>query len=247
VAATHATQGSKFNSVSGTWVVPTATCTPGQEGYSAVWVGLGGYRENAKGLEQLGTEQDCARNGAASYSAWLEILPAGAVSIHMTVHPGDTMTASSTVAGKAVTFRIRDLTTGAHYASTRHASATDVSTADWIVESPSACSASGSCQTLPLASISTVQFAGATAISGAQTRAAGYAAWSNTALELEQALFSFPSDAGTQAQARPVRTVVTAAPSPTTSPYGAFSVSVTEQASQLALPPRPELPGLGRR
>ena len=46
---------SKFSSVSGAWVVPAASCTGGHEAYSAVWVGVGGFRENAEGLEQLGT------------------------------------------------------------------------------------------------------------------------------------------------------------------------------------------------
>ena len=37
----------------------------GRESYSAVWVGLGGYSENASALEQIGTDADCSRSGAA--------------------------------------------------------------------------------------------------------------------------------------------------------------------------------------
>ncbi len=97
----------KFSSVSGTWVVPAATCSAGFEAYSAVWVGLGGFREGAEGLEQLGTEQDCNRKGLASYAAWFEILPASPDAIKIKVHPGDTGSASSTVAGHSVTFHPR--------------------------------------------------------------------------------------------------------------------------------------------
>jgi hypothetical protein len=97
----------KFSSVSGTWVVPTATCSAGHEAYSAVWVGLGGYHEDAEGLEQLGTEQDCNNKGLASYAAWFEILPASPDAIRINVHPGDTVSASTTVAGHSVTFRMR--------------------------------------------------------------------------------------------------------------------------------------------
>ena len=124
----------KLTSVSGTWVVPTATCSAGHEAYSAVWVGLGGYHEHAEGLEQLGTEQDCNDKGLASYAAWFEILPASPHAIHINVHPGDTVSASTTVAGHSVTFRMRDLTTGARYAATRHTATTDVSSAPGYVK-----------------------------------------------------------------------------------------------------------------
>jgi hypothetical protein len=169
----------KLSSVSGTWVVPTATCSAGHEAYSAVWVGLGGYHEHAEGLEQLGTEQDCNDKGLASYAAWFEILPASPHAIHINVHPGDTVSASTTVAGHSVTFRMRDLTTGARYAATRHTATTDVSSADWILEAPSTCATSGRCTALPLANVGIVDFASATATAGRQTKPAGDAVWSN--------------------------------------------------------------------
>ena len=245
VAALRHGRGHAFLSVSGTWVVPTATCSEGNQGYSAVWVGLGGYDENASGLEQAGTEQDCNRRGAATYAAWFEILPAGAVKIDMHVHPGDTVSVSTTVAGHWVTFHFRDLTTGARFSTTRHASATDVSTAEWIVEAPSSCSASGACSALPLARISPVQFASATAISGTRSRPAGEATWSNTTIELKQASVSLPTNP--EVQTGPEETVVSAIPSPAVLPYGAFSVSLAEQTSQVPLPSRPTLPGFGPR
>jgi Peptidase A4 family len=38
-----------YRAVSGTWVQPTATCTPGKATYSAFWVGLGGFAETSPG------------------------------------------------------------------------------------------------------------------------------------------------------------------------------------------------------
>jgi hypothetical protein len=239
----------KFSSVSGTWVVPTAACSAGHEAYSAVWVGLGGFHEDAEVLEQLGTEQDCNRKGLASYAAWFEILPASPDAIKINVHPGDTVSASTTVAGHSVTFRIRDLATGVRYATTRHAAATDVSSADWIVEAPSTCSTSGRCAALPLAKVGTVDFASATATADKQTNPAGDAVWSNTTLKLEQASVTLPGrpfHAEADAQTGPTQTLVTAAPSAAAAPYGSFSVSLTEQITQLSAPSIPTLPGFGR-
>ena len=42
-----------FAAVSGTWTVPEVTCSAGRAGYSAVWVGLGGYHRNAQRLERF--------------------------------------------------------------------------------------------------------------------------------------------------------------------------------------------------
>src|ERR1039458_4095296 len=64
VALPSASVGSRFSSVSGSWTQPSATCSAGREAYSAVWVGLGGYRENARSLEQIGTGADCTRSGS---------------------------------------------------------------------------------------------------------------------------------------------------------------------------------------
>lgn len=249
VAASRHPRREPFSSVSGTWVVPAATCSAGHQADSATWVGLGGYREHAKSLEQAGTEQDCNRTGDASYAAWFEIIPAAPVTVRIKVHPGDTVAASTTVAGHAVTFHIRDLTTGARYATTRRASTTDVSTAEWIVEAPSTCSASGLCEPLPLANVGTVNFDSATATAGAQTAAAGDAAWSGATVELEQESISLPRPSffhsEAQTTAGPTRTIVTAAPSAAGAPYGAFSVSLTEQTTELSLPSVPTLPGFG--
>ena len=233
----------KLAAVSGTWTVPTVTCTAGQATYSAAWVGLGGYHRNAQRLEQLGTSQNCSSKGEASYEAWFEILPAVPVTIHMTVRPGDVITASTTVAGRAIVFRLEDLTTGARYTGTRRATAVDVSTADWVVEAPSVCSRSGACESLPLASIAPVEFSAAVARSGARTKPAGNAAWKTTTLKLEQESISVGARNGTTAG--PARNIVTASPSAIAGADGGFTVSLSEQTTQLPVPSGPTLPGFG--
>ena len=157
-----------FTSVSGSWEVPKLSCTAGQSTYSAVWVGLGGYRETSNALEQIGVDADCSRDGGPHYDSWYELIPAGPVNIPISVHAGDEMTGSVTVRGDHVTMRLRNLTTGTRYSITRRASLIDISSADWILEAPSSCSAE-SCQTLPLADFGGVSFSAATATSGSHT------------------------------------------------------------------------------
>ena len=62
-AALASTGAPAPRSVSGSWRQPAATCTPGRETYSAVWVGLGGFNEGTGALEQIGSNADCTRWG----------------------------------------------------------------------------------------------------------------------------------------------------------------------------------------
>ncbi len=231
-----------FAAVSGTWTVPEVTCSAGRAGYSAVWVGLGGYHRKAQRLEQLGTEANCTSGGAASYAAWYEVLPASPVRIHVSVHAGDVITAATTVSGRSIVFRLDDLTTGARYTSTRRA-AVDVSSAEWIVEAPSECTSSSHCESLPLASIAPVEFSAAVARSGTQKKPAGDAAWKTTTLKLEQESISVAASNGSPAGA--ARKVATAAPSAIAAVSGGFTVSISEQTTQLPVPAGPTLPGFG--
>jgi Peptidase A4 family len=89
-----ATASAPYTSASGTWQVPSASydgVTPVDE-YSSTWVGIGGYFDST--LIQLGTYQDVSTANAASYSAWYELYPAGALYIPHAVKPGDIVTAS---------------------------------------------------------------------------------------------------------------------------------------------------------
>lgn len=130
---------SAFSSVSGSWTVPAATCGSRGETYSAIWVGLGGFHESSKALEQIGTDADCTRSGSAVYSTWYELVPAAPVTLTLKLDAGDAMAASVTVRGHGVTLRISNLTTGKTFTRTRRVSKVDSSSAEWIIEAPSVC------------------------------------------------------------------------------------------------------------
>lgn len=139
-------QGSKlFNSITGDWTVPTATQhTAGQAESSSDWIGIGGGCVDSgctttdSTLIQTGTEQDVSSSGAASYSAWYELVPAPSLTISMTVAPGDHMHASlaEAVANSNVwTITLQDVTRGETYTTTVPYSSTHA-TAEWIEETP---------------------------------------------------------------------------------------------------------------
>jgi hypothetical protein len=140
-------QGDKlFNSISAQWTVPTATQhTSGEAEASSDWIGIGGGCVDSgctvtdSTLIQTGTEQDVSSSGAASYDAWYELVPAPEFEItSMTIHPGDTMSASiAEVVDDADvwTITITDKTTGQSYTTTLPYSSTH-DTAEWIEETP---------------------------------------------------------------------------------------------------------------
>ena len=223
---------SGFQSVSASWVVPTSVCSAGRETHSAVWVGLGGYRVHASALEQIGTDADCTRSGHPSYSSWVELLPAAAQTLALKVHPGDALSASVTVIARHATLRLRDLTTGRRYSTTRRLAHVDASTADWIVEAPSGCDGAGRCHTFALTDFGTIGLTSATATAEGRTSVLG--SWPTTKLVLRQdAAGSAGATAGSGA-------AVTATPG--ASAEGAFTVVYGESAASQA-PEGPTLPG----
>ena len=184
-AASGAT--ARFRRVSATWTVAPVDCTAGRRTYSAAWVGLGGYHSNARALEQAGTDANCDAAGGAHYSAWYELVPAGSVRVPLTVRAGDTLAASVTVRGTLVQVSLANRTTGAKVARTLRAPAIDVTSAEWIVEAPSACWSQG-CTVLPLADFGTAGFTGARATSATgHTGTISDAAWHATAIRLSAA------------------------------------------------------------
>jgi hypothetical protein len=154
-----------FRQVSGTWTQPNVSCVSGQPGYSAVWVGLGGYKPTSGALEQIGTEVDCDAGGNVVSDAWYELVPAPSKTISLVVHPGDVIHATVTVVGHLVTVDLENLTRHRAFHKTLFAPAIDVSSAEWIVEAPSECVSQFACQALPLADFGSVTFASATASS----------------------------------------------------------------------------------
>jgi hypothetical protein len=138
------------SSVKGNWVVPTLTCNQSQNTYVVTWVGIDGYSDGT--VEQIGTGQQCV-NGVQQDYAWIELYPKPSRTITgITVHDGDSFTASVTYQGSNYfALSITDLTTGLSYSQTSRTSAQRQS-AEWVVEAPS----SGGI--LPLANFSTVSF-----------------------------------------------------------------------------------------
>jgi hypothetical protein len=128
----YAITGGPFTSVSGSWVVPTVA--PSRKAtFSSSWVGIDGF--NNSNLIQTGTEHDFY-NGSAHYSAWWEILPAASTTITMTVHAGDTMSATITRGGSGSwTISISDTSRGENF-STVQSYGGQLTSAEWIVEAP---------------------------------------------------------------------------------------------------------------
>jgi hypothetical protein len=177
--------GVSFRHVSGTWTQPTTSCVPGQSSYSAVWVGIGGYRPTSDALEQIGTEVDCSPAGNTVSNAWYELVPAPSKSISLAVHPGDVMHATVTVVGHHVIVVLKNLTSHKTFRKSLYAPSIDVSSAEWIVEAPSACFSQFACQALPLANFGSVAFDSATATSAkGKTGSIVSPKWWRTKIEL---------------------------------------------------------------
>lgn len=226
---------SGFASVSATWVQPAATCV-GRAAYSSFWVGMGGFAQGSNALEQLGTEADCTASGRAVYSAWYEMVPAAPVTMRLRIRAGDTISARVSVHGKKTTVTLHDMTAGARFIRTLRVPRPDVSSAEWIVEAPSACTDSGSCLSLPLANFGSAAFSGVSATGrGDSTGAVSRAGWSTHPIALRQR-----AD-GLQGAAPPGAEAASAAPSPLSPDGSAFSV--TWQAGALPAPaPSPGTP-----
>jgi hypothetical protein len=230
--------GIRFRRVAGTWVQPTVSCTPGQPGFSANWIGLGGYHPTSTSLEQIGTEADCTASGKAVYSAWYELVPDTSKSVRIAVKPGDTLSASVAVRGHTVHLRLANRTRGTLFEKTLSAASVDTGSAEWIVEAPAVCSSGprGGCQTTPLANFATTGFNAATATtSSGHTGNIVDPTWSRAAITLS-------SSGGREfAGAAPSAALGGAAPSPLSATGDGFLV-VYQSVESPAQPPVP-LPG----
>jgi hypothetical protein len=177
--------GVRFTRVVAAWRQPRVSCLRGQRSFSAVWVGLGGYSESSTALEQIGSEADCSTSGGVSSSVWYELVPAASHPIRMHVRPGDALLASVVVVGHRVSVVLSDTTTHHTFRKTLHPSAVDTSSAEWIVEAPSECASTNSCETLPLANFgtTTLSLAGAQAVGGHRGSISD-GSWDSTKIQL---------------------------------------------------------------
>jgi hypothetical protein len=157
----------RFINVSGSWVQPSATCTPHRTTFAAFWVGLGGYAQHSKALEQVGTEADCSRYGVVFYYAWYELLPGPPITIHsIKVVPGDAVSASVHVSSDRVTVKLTDRTSGPATfvkSSLMRSPPPDTSAAEWIAEAPSNCTSDNDCKPLRLTDFGDIGFTAASA------------------------------------------------------------------------------------
>jgi hypothetical protein len=177
--------GVKFRKAWGIWREPSATCVSGAQTFSAYWVGIGGFSAQSNALEQIGTEVDCNLAGSAQTSVWYELVPAASRPIRMAVEPGDLMSASVTVVGHESTLALTDVSRNESFKRTLYTPIVDTSSAEWIVEAPSACVTATSCQTLPLSNFASATFAatGARTTTG-RTGTIGSSGWTATRITL---------------------------------------------------------------
>jgi hypothetical protein len=137
--------------VHGSWTVPAVTgAAKGKTTYSSLWVGIDGYADGT--VEQLGTEQDWS-HGSAQYYAWYEMYPSASHYItNVSVHPGDSITASVNYDGTNFNLSLTNNTTHETFSISQAGSGFDRSSAEWIAEAPSIGSV------LPLANFGTASF-----------------------------------------------------------------------------------------
>jgi hypothetical protein len=176
-AVTNSTVGA-VTDVKGSWVVPTATCPAGSNGYSSFWVGIDGFSSNT--VEQTGTDSDCVslngKTGTPTYYAWFEFYPAGGylIGFPRAITPGDQMTAEVKYAGTSggprgrpsgpqFTITITDVSKNESYSFTQSVSGAQQTSAEWIAEAPCCETVNGKQAVLPLADFGLMSFSNGTA------------------------------------------------------------------------------------
>jgi hypothetical protein len=182
--ATVASTSMSFADVTGTWTQPAATCTPGQSTSAAIWVGLGGYTVGSNALEQTGTAADCSSSGKATYYAWYELVPATSVTLKLKVFPGDKITSTVLVKGNDVLVQVKNRTR--HTSFTKHLPMQDpdLTSAEWIAEAPSECTATGLCRTVPLTNFGSVTFSKIATLGNGQGGTLSGPGWESTPIQL---------------------------------------------------------------
>jgi hypothetical protein len=154
--AGYAVTGSRYTSVSASWVQPAVNCSVTPTGWSSFWVGLDGDTTNT--VEQTGSEADCS-SGRAVYSAWYEMYPKYPVTYNNTVKAGDSFSASVTTDGRGgFTLTLSDSTQHWSHSTTARLKSAKLGSAEVIAEAPSS---SGG--VLPLADFGTASFSAAKA------------------------------------------------------------------------------------
>lgn len=156
----YAATGGVFTGISASWTIPSVV-TSESASADATWVGIGGI--SSSDLIQVGT-QTIAQSGNVSYEAWYELLPATSVPVSITVHAGDSITASLLQnQNNEWQVSIRDNTSGQSF-STAAQDHSSLSSAEWIEEMPN--DQSGY---IPLDNFGAVSFTNALAVENGNT------------------------------------------------------------------------------
>lgn len=124
----YASTAGNATDVTGSWTVPSLTCSAGQNTYSSAWVGIDG--DGSSSVEQIGTEQDCI-NGQPSYYAWYEMYPKPGRKIPVAVTAGATMNAEVKYTGNG-----NFVLTLNGYTTTQKSNKAQRASAEWIMEAP---------------------------------------------------------------------------------------------------------------
>ncbi len=149
-------QNNAVSNVQGSWVVPAVDCSGSTSNkYSSAWVGIDGYSDGS--VEQTGTEHDCI-NGSAQYYAWYEMYPKFGYKVPLTVHAGDTISASVKYLSNGKFQLTLQSSNGQSFSTTQKSARAGRQSAEWVVEAPSS---SGG--VLPLANFGTTSFSSAQA------------------------------------------------------------------------------------
>ncbi|MGA7669725.1 MAG: G1 family glutamic endopeptidase [Nitrolancea sp.] len=159
--AGYVASGGSFIAVSGTWVVPNVDASAA-DGADATWVGIGGV--TSTDLIQAGTDA-IVQGGQVTYAALLETLPEASETVPLTISPGDTVSVSITQQTQN-TWQIvmKDVTTSQTYQTTVQYQS-QLSSAEWIEESPS----TGRQLLLPLDSFGSITFTNCSAVEDGQS------------------------------------------------------------------------------
>ena len=124
-----------FSRVSGSWAMPTVTCT-NEDTITSEWVGLDGW--STQTVEQAGTLGWCFQDTATYYS-WWEMFPSSSIQVGASVQPGDAISASVSRSGPAAyTLSVTDTTHPANSFTQLASCATACrdASAEWIAERP---------------------------------------------------------------------------------------------------------------
>lgn len=147
--------GGSFSSIAGSWTVPTLS----RGGYVGMWIGFGGVSGN---LLQIGVQGHAAGSNAVYQAFWEEVPGAQTILSSVSIHAGDSVSASINNAGTNLwTLSLSDSTSSTSESAMNVSYTPDTSTAEWIVEDP-ACSVKTHIALCPFASFSPVTFSSAT-------------------------------------------------------------------------------------